>query len=195
MSVGGASGTQPTTTRNKVQLRRSLEFWASKPKELMPALGDKFKPIVLELIREGKTNGEILRHLEEVHHVRIAERTLTRRKGTWGLSQDTNKQEVLLEELIIKYFGDGLTNSQIHHSSIDMASSLQALSNAIKNATTREQLARNVEDLEEEEEESEKEGNVVGLLWDKCYNIFGEGSLRGKYKLQKVKSYYNLRVV
>ncbi|POW00557.1 hypothetical protein PSHT_12957 [Puccinia striiformis] len=81
----------------------------------MPALGDKFKPIVLELIREGKTNGEILRHLEEVHHVRIAERTLTRRKGTWGLSQDTNKQEVLLEELIIKYFGDGLTNSQIHH--------------------------------------------------------------------------------
>ncbi|KAI7953594.1 hypothetical protein MJO28_006141 [Puccinia striiformis f. sp. tritici] len=42
-----------------------------------------------------------------------------------------------------------------------MASSLQALSNVIKNATTREQPARNVEDLEEEEEESEKEGNVL----------------------------------
>ncbi|KAI9628523.1 hypothetical protein KEM48_011478 [Puccinia striiformis f. sp. tritici PST-130] len=36
-----------------------------------------------------------------------------------------------------------------------MASSLQALSNTIKNATTREQPARNVEDLEEEE------GNVL----------------------------------
>ncbi|KAH9467567.1 hypothetical protein Pst134EA_011206 [Puccinia striiformis f. sp. tritici] len=42
-----------------------------------------------------------------------------------------------------------------------MASSLQALSNAMKNATTREQPARNIEDLEEEEEESEKEGNVL----------------------------------
>ncbi|KAI7955200.1 hypothetical protein MJO28_005600 [Puccinia striiformis f. sp. tritici] len=42
-----------------------------------------------------------------------------------------------------------------------MASSLQALSNAIKNATTREQPARKVKDLEEEEEESEKEGNVL----------------------------------
>ncbi|KAI9607840.1 hypothetical protein H4Q26_005288 [Puccinia striiformis f. sp. tritici PST-130] len=42
-----------------------------------------------------------------------------------------------------------------------MASSLQALSNVIKNATTREKPARNVEDLEEEEEESEKEGNVL----------------------------------
>ncbi|KAI9607355.1 hypothetical protein H4Q26_005874 [Puccinia striiformis f. sp. tritici PST-130] len=42
-----------------------------------------------------------------------------------------------------------------------MASSLQALSNTIKNATTREQSARNVKDLEEEEEESEKEGNVL----------------------------------
>ncbi|KAI9610014.1 hypothetical protein H4Q26_007008 [Puccinia striiformis f. sp. tritici PST-130] len=42
-----------------------------------------------------------------------------------------------------------------------MASSLQALSNAIKNATTREQPARSVKDLEEEEEESEKEGNVL----------------------------------
>ncbi|KAI9624056.1 hypothetical protein H4Q26_017067, partial [Puccinia striiformis f. sp. tritici PST-130] len=45
--------------------------------------------------------------------------------------------------------------------SIDMASSLQALLNAIKNATTREQPARNVKDLEEEEEESEKEGNIL----------------------------------
>ncbi|KAI7938583.1 hypothetical protein MJO28_014162 [Puccinia striiformis f. sp. tritici] len=36
-----------------------------------------------------------------------------------------------------------------------------ALSNAIKNATTREQLARKVKDLEEEEEESEKEGKVL----------------------------------
>ncbi|KAH9452581.1 hypothetical protein Pst134EB_016533 [Puccinia striiformis f. sp. tritici] len=42
-----------------------------------------------------------------------------------------------------------------------MASSLQALSNVIKNATTREQPARNVEDLKEEEEESEKEGNIL----------------------------------
>ncbi|KAI9619965.1 hypothetical protein H4Q26_013946 [Puccinia striiformis f. sp. tritici PST-130] len=42
-----------------------------------------------------------------------------------------------------------------------MASSLQALSNAIKNATTREKPARNVKDLEEEEEELEKEGNVL----------------------------------
>ncbi|KAI7951887.1 hypothetical protein MJO28_007571 [Puccinia striiformis f. sp. tritici] len=42
-----------------------------------------------------------------------------------------------------------------------MASSLQDLPNAIKNATTREQPARNVKDLEEEEEESEKEGNVL----------------------------------
>ncbi|KAI9607895.1 hypothetical protein H4Q26_005345 [Puccinia striiformis f. sp. tritici PST-130] len=42
-----------------------------------------------------------------------------------------------------------------------MASSLQAPSNAIKNATTREQPARNVEDLEEEEEELEKEGNIL----------------------------------
>ncbi|KAI9629433.1 hypothetical protein KEM48_012902 [Puccinia striiformis f. sp. tritici PST-130] len=42
-----------------------------------------------------------------------------------------------------------------------MACSCQALSNAIKNATTREQPARNVEDLEEEEEESEKEGNIL----------------------------------
>ncbi|KNF02820.1 hypothetical protein PSTG_04105 [Puccinia striiformis f. sp. tritici PST-78] len=81
----------------------------------LPVLGDKFKPIVLELIQEGKTNGEILLHLEEVHHVKITERTLTRQKNTWGLSQDTNEQEVPLEELIIKYFGDGLTNSQIYH--------------------------------------------------------------------------------
>ncbi|KNE98307.1 hypothetical protein PSTG_08382 [Puccinia striiformis f. sp. tritici PST-78] len=42
-----------------------------------------------------------------------------------------------------------------------MACSLQALLNVIKNATTREQPARNVEDLEEEEEELEKEGNVL----------------------------------
>ncbi|KAI9630787.1 hypothetical protein KEM48_013555 [Puccinia striiformis f. sp. tritici PST-130] len=42
-----------------------------------------------------------------------------------------------------------------------MASSLQALPNAIKNATTREQPARNIKDSEEEEEESEKEGNVL----------------------------------
>ncbi|KAI9599761.1 hypothetical protein KEM48_006687 [Puccinia striiformis f. sp. tritici PST-130] len=42
-----------------------------------------------------------------------------------------------------------------------MASSLQTLSNTIKNATTREQPARNVKDLEEEEEESEKEGNIL----------------------------------
>ncbi|KAI9620545.1 hypothetical protein KEM48_008082 [Puccinia striiformis f. sp. tritici PST-130] len=42
-----------------------------------------------------------------------------------------------------------------------MASSLQALLNVIKNATTREQPARNIEDLEEEEEELEKEGNVL----------------------------------
>ncbi|KAI7964192.1 hypothetical protein MJO29_004619 [Puccinia striiformis f. sp. tritici] len=42
-----------------------------------------------------------------------------------------------------------------------MASSFQALSNAIKNATTREQPARNTKDLEEEEEGSEKEGNVL----------------------------------
>ncbi|KAI7953868.1 hypothetical protein MJO28_006415 [Puccinia striiformis f. sp. tritici] len=42
-----------------------------------------------------------------------------------------------------------------------MASSLQALSNAIKNATTRGRPARNIEDLEEEEGELEKEENIL----------------------------------
>ncbi|KAI9624390.1 hypothetical protein KEM48_008973 [Puccinia striiformis f. sp. tritici PST-130] len=32
-----------------------------------------------------------------------------------------------------------------------------------------------------------------GLLWDKCYNIFGEGSLRGKYKLQKGEKLLQLK--
>ncbi|POW02989.1 hypothetical protein PSTT_11430 [Puccinia striiformis] len=59
-----------------------------------------------------------------------------------------------------------------------MASSLQALSNAIKNATTREKPARNVKDLEEEEDESEKEGNV----------LTSTGNTKGTFKCRRTEN-------
>ncbi|KAI9617094.1 hypothetical protein H4Q26_010732 [Puccinia striiformis f. sp. tritici PST-130] len=59
-----------------------------------------------------------------------------------------------------------------------MANSLQALSNAIKNATTREQPARDVKDLEEEE------GNVLMSTGNTegapTLTVTGTSSNRGK---------------
>ncbi|KAI7949214.1 hypothetical protein MJO28_008035 [Puccinia striiformis f. sp. tritici] len=59
-----------------------------------------------------------------------------------------------------------------------MASSLQALSNAIKNATTREQPAINVKELEEEEEESGKEENQGIALLIESIQVFEFDSIQ-----------------
>ncbi|KAA1080491.1 hypothetical protein PGT21_031243 [Puccinia graminis f. sp. tritici] len=118
----------------------------------MSTFGDEFQPIIEELIELGNSNHQILNHLKESYSIFISERTLSRRKAEWGLSHHAIQQTSQLEEDIRRYFHQGLTNAQIHHtlsSKHGYVHSQRTLERKIQHM----ELQRRKEDLEIDDDE------------------------------------------
>jgi hypothetical protein len=118
----------------------------------IPTFGNKFKPIVADLIKPGKSNYQILQHLRETHSISISKRTLTQRKADWGLSHHSIQQTNHLEGKICHYFHQACSNSQIHDilsKKHNYVYSQQTLERKIQQM----KLKRQQEDLHKDDEE------------------------------------------
>ncbi|KAH9466394.1 hypothetical protein Pst134EB_001450 [Puccinia striiformis f. sp. tritici] len=81
-----------------------------------PTFGDEFQDEVAELVQSGHTDPQIQHHLQTRHSLTVSLRTLTRRKGDWGLiGRTAGLTDDQLKESIQLYFNQGWTISRIHH--------------------------------------------------------------------------------
>ena len=156
----------------------------------MPTFGDKFKPIVADLIQSWKSNHQILQHLRETHSISISERTLTWRKADWDLSHHSIQQTNQLEDEIHRYFHQGCTNSQIH----------DLLSKKHHYVHSQKTIERKIQQMElkqwkEDLHEDDEEGMAVIIQCVQQIHQTPEGQNVGYRKLkQLLKMRYGINV-
>ncbi|OAW00082.1 hypothetical protein PTTG_08538 [Puccinia triticina 1-1 BBBD Race 1] len=53
--------------------------------------------------------------MKDVYNIKTSEQTVTQRKATWGLLFKANQETPQLDKIILKYYQQGLTNSEIYN--------------------------------------------------------------------------------